>query len=226
MRRSLYRATNHDPIPEERMMIDRIPARHRSRGPSPTARTVAAIVASMMVAACGSGSSSSTGSSSVAHPTPAQIQARLSEQVLAFARCMRSHGVSSFPDPSSPSADKEFVLGRIPGINTQSPAFRSARTTCQHLLPGGGAPPTGAAAQAMAPLLRTARCMRAHGLSAFPDPTTSPPTNQAAYLDIAGFSANNAPPGSPPVAYLAIPISINPKTPVARRAARACHFRL
>jgi hypothetical protein len=78
----------------------------------------------------------------------------------------------------------------------------------------------------MAQLLHTSGCLRAPGLNGFPDPTTSPPSNQSAYLDIAGFSANNAPPGAPPVAYLAIPGFINPNSPVAKRAATACHFRL
>ena len=34
---------------------------------------------------------------------------------------MRSHGVSNFPDPTSPGADKEFLLGQIPGVNPQAP---------------------------------------------------------------------------------------------------------
>jgi hypothetical protein len=78
----------------------------------------------------------------------------------------------------------------------------------------------------MAELLHTSRCLRAHGLPRFPDPTTSHPSNQAAYLDIAGFSANHAPPGAPPVAYLSIPNSIDPNSPAAKRAVTGCHFRL
>jgi hypothetical protein len=111
-------------------------------------------------------------------------------------------------------------------MNTQSPAFESADTACKHLLPGGDTASQSATVQVMAQLLQTARCMRAHGLTAFPDPTTSPPSHQAAYLDTAGFSANHAPPGAPPVAYLSIPNSINPNSPAAKQAATACHFRL
>jgi hypothetical protein len=36
---------------------------------------------------------------------------------------MRSHGVSGFPDPTSLGADKEFLLGQIPGVDPQPPAF-------------------------------------------------------------------------------------------------------
>ena len=191
----------------------------------PTARAAAAIAASTVIAACGSNSSSS--SSSDGHPTQAQIQYQLRQDLLRFASCMRSHGVSNFPDPTSPGADKEFLLGQIPGVNPQAPGFHSADTACKHpSAPGGGSSAHGATAQVMAQLLHTSRCVRAHGLTGFPDPTTSPPSNQAAYLDIAGFSANNAPPGAPPVAYLAIPNSIDPNSPAAKRAATACHFRL
>jgi hypothetical protein len=204
----------------------RVTRRPRRAWP-PTARTAAAIAACTVIAACGSSSPSSSRSPSVGgHPTQAQIQDQIHQELLSFARCMRSHRVSNFPDPTSPTSDKEFLLGQIPGINTLSPVFRSGHTACKHLLPGGGKSSQGATAQVMAQLLHTSRCLRAHGLTGFPDPTTSPPSNSAAYLDIAGFSANHAPPGAPPVAYLSIPNSIDPSSPVAKRAATACHFRL
>jgi hypothetical protein len=194
------------------------------------ARVTAVIAASILIAACGSKSptsSSSSSSSSTGRPTATQIQDRLNQQVLRFAGCMRSHGVSNFPDPTSPGADKEFLLGQIPGLNQESPAFQSAHAACKHFLPSNGPNAQHATAQVMVQLLHTSRCMRAHGLTSFPDPTSSPPpSNQAAYLDIVGFSAPHAPPGAPPIAYLALPSSINPSSPAAERAASACHFRL
>jgi hypothetical protein len=56
---------------------------------------------------------------------------------LAFARCMRSRGVRNFPDPKVTGNSIE-ILGSSSGINTQSPGFQSAQTSCKHLLPGGG----------------------------------------------------------------------------------------
>ena len=56
-----------------------------------TARTAAAIAAATVIAACGSSSPSSAGLTS---PNQAQAQ----RDILNFARCMRSHGVSNFPD--------------------------------------------------------------------------------------------------------------------------------
>ena len=53
---------------------------------------------------------------------------------IKYADCMRTHGVPNFPDPSS--ADGAVQLSGS-AINTQSPAFQSAQSACQKLLPGG-----------------------------------------------------------------------------------------
>jgi hypothetical protein len=191
------------------------------------ARTAAAIAAATVIAACGSGSSRPPGSSSSAgHSTAAQIQDQLTHELDRFASCMRSHGVSNFPDPASPTADKEFLLNQVPGIDPHSPAFESAQPACKHLLPGGGTVSRSATAQVMAQLRQTSRCLRAHGLTGFPDPTATAPSNQAAYGDVIAFGAPHAPPGAPPAAYLPVPNSINPNSPAAQHAASACHFRL
>jgi hypothetical protein len=72
---------------------------------------------------------------------------------LAFAKCMRSHGEPSFPDPltkapSSPPAGQvaiidlrgmAFELG--PGLDPRSPAFQQAASAC------GISPPKGAKSQ-------------------------------------------------------------------------------
>jgi hypothetical protein len=136
----------------------------RTTSSLPTA--AAAIAAATVIAACGSNSPSSSGSGG--HPTQAQIQQEQQDAV-RFADCMRSHGVPSFPDPTiSPREFKE-------AFNTQSPAFQSAATACQHLLPRGGRPSRNAAhSQAqIAALLAFARCIRSHGFPSFPDPTSS-----------------------------------------------------
>ena len=124
---------------------------------------------SLLVAACGSSSPSS--SSSGGHPTQAQLQ-QGQQDAVRFVQCLRSHGVTNVPDPTSTSgrAFKDAVSG-----DAQSPAFRSAYTACQHLLPNGG-PPSQIAAQSqarIAALLAFARCLRSHGFPSFPDPTSS-----------------------------------------------------
>jgi hypothetical protein len=81
---------------------------------------------------------------------------------------MRSHGVANFPDP----VDGGFPV-RTSGINTGSPAFRTAQNACAKLQPGGSSPPriTGEQTQQMAD---KARCIRQHGFPNFPDPTVAP----------------------------------------------------
>jgi hypothetical protein len=185
---------------------------------------LAGLAAAAMVAGCGSSSPASSGS--VGHPTQARALDQLRQDLVRFADCMRSRGVSGFPDPTAPGAAKEFILSQIPGVDTRSPAFRSAHSACVHLLPSNGPNAQRATEQVMTQLLQTSRCMRAHGVAEFPDPTTSPPSNQAAYFDVAGFGGPNSSAGAPPVAYLAIPNSINPNSPTTKRAATACHWRL
>jgi hypothetical protein len=65
-------------------------------------------------------------------PTQAQVQ-QLSAQALKFAQCMRSHGVTTFPDPDS--------TGRIPDpatfrIDQGSPQFQAANQACRKYRPG------------------------------------------------------------------------------------------
>jgi hypothetical protein len=129
----------------------------------------AAIAAAAVIAACGSGSPSSSASSGSGNAsTPAQRQ-QMEQAAVRFADCMRSHGVPDFPDPST--SPRQFKNA----LETKSPAFRSALTSCQHLLPGGrvrsnNAPPSQAQ---MAAELAFARCLRSHGFPSFPDPNSS-----------------------------------------------------
>lgn len=122
-----------------------------------TAAVIAAVVA---VAGCGSSSPASRGQ---ANPGQAQAQ----QKALSFARCMRSHGVSNFPD--------DLNFRNLPGINPTSPSFRSAQTACQHLLPVKSPPQGAPSAQTHARLIRLAACLRGHGYPSIPDPKPNPP---------------------------------------------------
>lgn len=73
--------------------------------------------------------------------------------MLGVSECMRAHGISGFPDPttSQPSAGGNFSLaiGRdgvflaVPNsINVQSPAFKQAAAACGFGGPKGGPPPS------------------------------------------------------------------------------------
>lgn len=95
----------------------------------------------------------------------------------AYAKCMRSHGVADFPDPT-PSAGGGGQIqirggpGTGTGIDPNSAAFQAAQNVCKSLLPNGGVAPAMSAAQQQA-FLDFAACMRSHGVPSFPDPQFS-----------------------------------------------------
>jgi hypothetical protein len=124
------------------------------------AAAIAAATATVIVA-LGSSASGSAGA-----PTRAQIK-QGPQDAVRFARCVRSHGVPDFPDPTSPRQFKSRI-----GAGQRSPAFQSAMTACQRLLPSGG-PPRQTPAQRQTQLvaaLAFARCLHSHGFPNFPDP--------------------------------------------------------
>lgn len=69
-------------------------------------------------------------------PGGGQQQGNRSDTALRFARCMRSHGITKFPDP---------VGGGIklpPGVDASSPQFQAAQKACQPIIgrPGSSGP--------------------------------------------------------------------------------------
>jgi hypothetical protein len=124
---------------------------------------VAGASCALGVAACGSSGHSNSGASSGGRNSG-----------LEFADCMRSHGVPNFPDPPS-GGGGGIQINANSGINPNSPAFQSARTKCMKLLPGGGPLHGPVSESRKLQMLSLSRCMRAHGVPDFPDPTSSPP---------------------------------------------------
>jgi len=59
-------------------------------------------------------------------PGGGSVDPRMQEQMLAFARCMREHGVESFPDPD-PNRGGVRIDGRIAG----DPEFEAAQRACE-----------------------------------------------------------------------------------------------
>lgn len=62
------------------------------------------------------------------------------QQLLKYSACMRSHGVSNYPDPvlSNTGVSIPLNTGTGPGeVNTKSSQFTSAEAACRSLQPGG-----------------------------------------------------------------------------------------
>jgi hypothetical protein len=72
-----------------------------------------------------------------------QEQALHLREMLAYAVCMRGHGVPRFPDPhAAPDGTPDFgEIGPSTGVDLNSPQVKAAQQACHHLLPGS---PTGA----------------------------------------------------------------------------------
>jgi hypothetical protein len=127
-----------------------------------TRLSITALALALPLAACGSSGSGDKQAASIAGSTGYA-------KMLKFSSCMRAHGVSGFPDPTS-TGGLLLKAGPGSGIDPRSPAFQSAQQACKKLLPNGGHPgPVSASQRAAA--LRFSQCMRAHGVPNFPDPS-------------------------------------------------------
>jgi hypothetical protein len=117
----------------------------------------------LIAAGCGSaGPTSSTGQSSPNNPGAAAYR---------YADCMRTHGVTSFPDPHvHVNGNQVSVIQQLPPSAAASPRFKSAEHACGGIIPGPNNVQSAEAGHKQA-FLAFARCMRAHGVSDFPDPT-------------------------------------------------------
>lgn len=183
---------------------------------------LAAINSALALAACGGPGRPATASSG--KPATASSGSNSSGQTpgLAYSKCMRSHKVPNFPDPNVDSGYQVQVsgyhisvtIGSIPGINVQSPAFLAANLACQMLLPGGAQAPgqTHPTAAAMAKARAWAKCMRAHGVPNFPDPTTIMPSKPPSPGNVDSING----------AVFLIPGSIEVWSPAFKQAAAGC----
>jgi hypothetical protein len=136
-------------------------------------RPLAALALIAMVAlisACGSTAPAGTGSgSSGGNHTAANAQ-----KAVKFAKCMRSNGVSEFPDPG---ASGKFTIDGIANgssLDPSTPTFKQAISACKNLEPAGfmgskRSPPQLQAA------LTFAQCIRENGVKDFPDPVNGQP---------------------------------------------------
>jgi hypothetical protein len=121
------------------------------------------IAALPVLAGCGSaGPTTTTSSGSAQNAVPAAY---------AYARCMRAHGVSDFPDPKVVTGPhSQGIMFHVERGEVASPTFKAADHACQSILPG---PENASPAQQLARkngFLAFARCMRGKGIAGFPDP--------------------------------------------------------
>jgi hypothetical protein len=124
------------------------------------------------------GSTAAPRSSTAAGSTtgPGGGEAAPGGQAVAYAACMRTHGVTNFPDPQiSHNGSEVSVKIAVPvGAVKGNPQFGPAQAACRKLLPGGGpGHPAALTPAQQEQYLKAAACIRSHGLPSFPDPTFS-----------------------------------------------------
>ncbi len=156
------------------------------------------------VVGCGSTGAPSGTATGAANSSPGD-----SNLGLELARCMRAHGITNFPDPST-GGGIELAPGS--GLNPRSPAFQAAQTACKKYLPNKGEPPVTSAAD-RAKAVAFAKCMRTHGEPDFPDPLLSRPQGATRVLVLRDMS-------------FALGAGIDPRSPAFQRAAQACGIHL
>jgi hypothetical protein len=95
---------------------------------------------------------------------------------LAYSQCMRAHGLADFPDPqlqADGSVTRNIEVQKGSDLDPGTPRFQAAEKACQSLVPAPQAGQRTQQQQAQAQALQYAQCMRAHGVSSFPDPDFS-----------------------------------------------------
>jgi hypothetical protein len=164
----------------------RRPGWRHARGRIREARRAAVLsvaLATALLAACGGSG------------TPAVAKLSSYQKSLAYAQCMRTHGVPGFPDPL---ANGGFLINGKK-MHLSRALMDSANKTCQHLLPNTGPMTAAKQRRVTAQALRFVACMRTHGIPAFPDPR----------INAKGVEFQ-------------FPRSVPPNSPLIRTAGQAC----
>ncbi len=157
-----------------------------------TPRTLTAVAAAagiaLPVAGCGSSPKqpAATGSGS---------KGGFVAQAYRFSACMRAHGYPNFPDPkvsTSSNGGTVIAIHAVAGLRGSPGHPKPLPKACRAILPAPqNLSPAQLAAQQQrrrADILSFAQCMRAHGITKFPDPTSQGQLNltaiQAAGVDL------------------------------------------
>jgi hypothetical protein len=169
---------------------------------------VVVVALALSLAGCGGSSTAGTGGGQLNSSSKR-------EAALAFARCVRSHGVPSFPDPGGGqsgglqiAANQRSGSGQsmsINGVPISAPAFQAAMHACRKYLPRGRPLTPQQLANLRRVTLRMAICMRSHGVTNYPDPSIQAASNGAVRIRIGS-------PGEGP----------NPQSPAFQAAQRVC----
>jgi hypothetical protein len=156
---------------------------------------LAALAATASLAACGGDP----------QKPAADRQAAARKAMLAYAACMRSHGVPMKDPTFNADGGVNLSVGGPGAKHLSSQTERTAQRACEHFMravepPGGTSPAQQAEFRKAA--LSNSRCMRSHGVPDFPDPQFG--DNGEASIKLTKGSG------------------LNPSSPAFQRAQKAC----
>lgn len=186
--------------------MTRWPHPRTSSAPAIITIMAAASALALLAAGCsgeGSRSAANVASSTNAAPTTTNngtttVQIGSLAGALAFARCMRSHGIPNFPDPTSNGVFDKSKLRQLDLSVSRVRAIED-RSCRYDFVPSGPVQGQTITPADQADYVRAAACIRRHGFPDFPDPT---------------FQNGHV--------RFNIPSSIDTNSPEAKSAARTC----
>lgn len=143
------------------------PGRVRRAGPV----AIAVVGIGLFAGACSQGSTGPGVAGAGSSPS-ARSSGGANASALAYAQCMRGHGLTDFPDPDSSGNIDLKSLHPQPGsdLYADDPRFQAAEKACRALRPTVSASQQ---RQDATQALKWAQCIRAHGISNFPDPDSN-----------------------------------------------------
>jgi hypothetical protein len=124
------------------------------------------VVTVAVISGCGSSAPAETGTGS--------NDTANAQKAVKFAECMRSNGVSQFPDPGASGELTIDAVANGSSLDPSTPAFKQAISACKDLQPAGFMG-TRRSSQQQQAALRFAQCIRANGVTDFPDPIPNGP---------------------------------------------------
>jgi len=184
------------------------PADRPKRRSSPVWLVVTGTIAALLLAACSGAAPSNgvvtletPGASTTPDPSAATGKGSADDydKMLAYAQCMRDHGVASFPDPVTDGQGHiglQIQAGPGTGLDPNSATFKAADDACHSLMP---APPAGGSDanddQGFQDMVAYSQCMRDNGVADFPDPVRD--SNGGVSMSLGGGPGSDLDPNSP-----------------------------
>lgn len=121
---------------------------------------IASVTAGLLVAGCG-------GAPHSAATTSDSVNARATTVLRALARCVRAHGMPSFPDPAVDGNGHPKYPDSSPRI---PPSIQQACKSVAEQMPASYTATVPVSSADFHKLLVFARCVRSHGVADWPDP--------------------------------------------------------